>query len=135
MSTDLIRIILVDDHKLVRESLCLLLGYDHRFTIIKECDNGNDAIQQARTLLPDIMLVDVNMSPVNGFEVVKNVLETHPNTKIIGISVNNHPQYVDHMLSLGAWGFVTKGSNLEEMTNAIIAVHEGKQYVSGDIQR
>ena len=135
MSIDLIRIILVDDHKLVRESLCLLLGYDHRFTIIKECDNGNDAILQARTLLPDIMLVDVNMSPVNGFEVVKNVLETHPNTKIIGISVNNHPQYVNHMLSLGACGFVTKGTNLEEMTNAIIAVHEGRQYVSGDIAR
>src|SRR5262245_44780019 len=130
MSTDLIRIILVDDHKLVRESLCLLLGYDHRFSIIKECDNGTDAIQQARTLLPDIMLVDVNMSPVNGFEVVKNVLETHPKTKIIGISVNNHPQYVNHMLSLGAWGFVTKGSNLDEITNAIIAVHEGKKYVS-----
>ncbi len=89
----------------------------------------------ARTLLPDIMLVDVNMSPINGFEVVKNVMATHPDTKIIGISVNNHPQYVDHMLSIGAKGFVTKGSPLEEMTKAIIAVHEGKQYVSGDISR
>jgi two-component system invasion response regulator UvrY len=135
MSTELIRIILVDDHKLVRESLCLLLGYDTRFTIIKECDNGHDAIHHARTLLPDIMLVDVNMSPINGFEVVKNVIATHPDTKIIGISVNNHPQYVDHMLSIGAKGFVTKGSPLEEMTNAIIAVHEGKQYVSNDILR
>ena len=135
MSTELIRIILVDDHKLVRESLCLLLGYDPRFSIIKECDNGQDAIDLARTLLPDIMLVDVNMSPINGFEVVKNVMATHPNTKIIGISVNNHPQYVEHMLSIGARGFVTKGSPLEEMTNAIIAVYEGKQYVSGDILR
>lgn len=135
MSTDLIRIILVDDHKLVRESLVLLLGYDPRFDIIMECDNGQDAIQQARTLLPDIMLVDVNMSPVNGFEVVKNVMATHPDTKIIGISVNNHPQYVDHMLSIGARGFVTKGSPLEEMTKAIIAVHRGEQYISNDILR
>jgi len=135
MSTQLIRIILVDDHKLVRESLVLLLGYDPRFSIIKACDNGQDAIDHARALQPDIMLVDVNMSPVNGFEVVRNVMATHPETKIIGISVNNHPQYVDHMLSIGARGFVTKGSPLEEMTNAIIAVHEGKQYVSGDIAR
>jgi two-component system invasion response regulator UvrY len=135
MSTELIRIILVDDHKLVRESLCLLLGYDERFSIIKACDNGHDAIAQASTLRPDIMLVDVNMSPVNGFEVVKGVLATNPDAKIIGISVNNHPQYVDHMLSIGARGFVTKGSTLEEMTNAIIAVYEGRQYVSGDILR
>jgi two-component system, NarL family, invasion response regulator UvrY len=135
MSTDLIRIILVDDHKLVRESLGLLLGYDTRFSIIKECDNGHDAIQQARQLCPDIMLVDVNMEPVNGFEVVKNVLRTHPDLKIIGISVNNHPLYANHMLEIGARGFITKGSTLEEMTRAILHVHGGGRYVSPDIAR
>ena len=132
--SDPIRIILVDDHKLARESLSLLLGFDARFSIVKECDNGHDAIQQARTLRPDIMLVDVNMEPLNGFDVVKSVMETNPATRIIGISVNNHPLYATRMLSLGACGFVTKGSSLDEMTHAIMEVHSGRQYVSDDIR-
>lgn len=132
---DPIRIILVDDHKLARESLGLLLGYDARFSIVKECDNGHDAIEHARHLRPDVMLVDVNMHPVNGFDVVKSVLETNPDTKIIGISVNNHPTYANRMLAIGAQGFVTKGTSLDEMTHAIMEVHSGKQYVSTDIKK
>jgi two-component system invasion response regulator UvrY len=134
MSTDPIRIILVDDHKLARESLGLLLGFDARFSIVKECDNGHDAIKQAEKLRPDVMLVDVNMDPINGFEVVKSVLESNPATKIIGISVNNHPMYASRMLALGARGFVTKGSSLDEMTHAIMEVHNGRQYLSTDIR-
>ncbi|MEO8405160.1 MAG: response regulator transcription factor, partial [Chitinophagaceae bacterium] len=117
-----------------RESLSMLLGYDARFSIIQECDNGHDAIQQGRQLCPDIMLVDINMDPVNGFEVTKNVLETNPTIRIIGISVNNTSQYANRMLSLGASGFVTKGSSLDEFTHAILEVHDGKKYVSKDLK-
>jgi two-component system, NarL family, invasion response regulator UvrY len=134
MSTDPIRIILVDDHKLARESLCLLLGYDARFCIEKDCDNGHDAVDHARTLRPDVMLVDVNMEPMNGFEVVRTVLKNDPTIKIIGISVNNHPMYATRMLEMGALGFVTKGSTLDEMTHAIMEVFNGRQYVSSDIR-
>jgi two-component system, NarL family, invasion response regulator UvrY len=133
--SDPIRIILVDDHKLARESLSLLLGFDARFSIVKECDNGHDAIHHARDLAPDVMLVDVNMEPLNGFDVVKSVLETNPGTRIIGISVNNHPLYASRMLAIGARGFVTKGSSLDEVTHAIMEVHGGREYVSGDIRR
>jgi two-component system, NarL family, invasion response regulator UvrY len=132
--TDPIRIILVDDHKLARESLGLLLGYDARFSIVKECDNGHDAIEHARQLRPDVMLVDVNMNPMNGFEVVKNVLEHNPQMKIIGISVNNQPAYANRMLQIGALGFVTKSSSLDEMSHAIMEVHNGNRYVSHDIR-
>lgn len=134
MVTNPIRIIIVDDHKLARESLSLLLGSDERFSIVRECDNGHDAIQQGRQLCPDIMLVDINMDPVNGFEVAKNVLETHPAIKIIGISVNNTALYANRMLSLGARGFVTKGSSLDEVTTAIIEVHNGHKYISTDLR-
>lgn len=134
MATDPIRIIIVDDHKLARESLGLLLGYDARFSIIKDCDNGHDAIEEARRLSPDIMLVDVNMEPMNGFDVVKNVLEINPAIRLIGISVNNHPTYANRMIALGASGFVTKGTPMEEMALAIMEVHNGRQYVSSDIK-
>jgi two-component system invasion response regulator UvrY len=129
-----IRIILVDDHKLARESIGQLLGFDARFSVIKECDNGHDAIHEASQLRPDIMLVDINMDPINGFEVVKRVMENNPDTKIIGISVNNLAAYANRMIQLGAKGFITKGTTLDEMTHAILRVYEGERYVSKDVR-
>jgi DNA-binding NarL/FixJ family response regulator len=134
MATEPIRIIVVDDHKLARESLSLLLGSDTRFSVVRQCADGHDAIQQGRLLCPDIMLVDINMDPVNGFEVAKNVLETNPEIKIIGISINNTAQYAHRMLTIGARGFVTKGSSLDEVTYAIMEVHNGRTYVSSDLR-
>lgn len=134
MHTPPIRIILVDDHKLARESWRMVLGYDTRFSVIHECDNGHDAIRDAERLRPDIMLVDINMSPVNGFEVTQRVLEKDPTMKIIGISVNNHPSYAERMLAIGAHGFVTKGSSFDEITHAILEVHRGEQYICSEIR-
>ncbi len=134
MSINPIRIILVDDHKLARESWRLLLGFDERFAVIHEYDNGNDAIEHAHRLSPDIVLVDINMYPVNGFEVTQKILAADPSMKIIGISVNNHPSYADRMLEIGARGFVTKGSSFEEITHAIVEVHRGERYVCTEIR-
>src|SRR5688572_5353919 len=134
MSQFPIRIMLVDDHQLARESWSRLLGYDERFSVIEECDNGNDAIEQAGSLVPDVMLVDINMNPVNGFEVTQKVLEQNPAIKIIGISVNNHPSYASHMLGLGARGYLTKGSPFDEITKAILEVHGGERYLCEEIR-
>lgn len=134
MNNDPIRIILVDDHKLARESWSLLLDYDPRFSVIKECENGPDAIKEVRRLKPDILLVDINMYPLNGFEVTQKVLEADPSMKIIGISVNNQPSYANKMMEIGARGFVTKGSPFEEITHAIVEVHNGRNYVCNEIR-
>lgn len=134
MNNDPIRIILVDDHKLARESWSLLLDYDPRFSVIKECENGPEAIQEVSLLKPDILLVDINMYPLNGFEVTQKVLEADPSIKIIGISVNNQPSYANKMMEIGARGFVTKGSPFEEITHAIVEVHNGRNYVCNEIR-
>lgn len=134
MSTHPIRIILVDDHHLARQSWSMLLGYDERFSIIHESDNGHDAIAHARQLAPDVILVDINMHPINGFEVTQQLLETHPTLKIIGISVNNHPSYAHKMIAIGARGFVTKGSPYEEVAHAIIEVHQGERYICNEVK-
>jgi two-component system invasion response regulator UvrY len=134
MSDTPIRIILVDDHKIVRESWSLLLGYDNRFSIIHECDNGQEAVEEALHLSPDILLVDINMYPSNGFEVARKVLESNPAAKIIGISVNNQPSYAIRMLEIGGMGFITKGSPFEEVTHAIVEVHKGNRYVCNEIK-
>jgi two-component system invasion response regulator UvrY len=135
MNAQPVRIILVDDHKLARESWSLLLGYDTRFSVIYECANGKEAIEKVRDLSPDIVLVDINMYPVNGFEVTQELLKDDPTTKIIGISVNNQPSYANRMMEIGAKGFITKGSPFEEVTHAIMEVQSGRTYICNEIKK
>lgn len=135
MNNDPIRIILVDDHKIVRESWKTLLENNPRFRIIADCGNGEAAIQYAQELVPDIMLVDINMSPLNGFTVTERVLETTPSIKIIGLSVNNQPKYAIKMIELGAKGYLTKTSSLEEINRGILQVYNGEFYICEEIRR
>ncbi|MEI9913150.1 MAG: response regulator transcription factor [Bacteroidota bacterium] len=132
---DPIRIILVDDHQLVRESWKLLLTQDHRFEVIAQCSNGEEAIEQAKNLVPDIMLMDINMSPVNGFEATKKITETTPSIRIIGVSANNNPRYATKLLSLGGKGFVTKTSAFGELKTAIQKVYDGEIYLCEEISK
>ena len=135
MNKELIRIMLVDDHKIVRKSWKNLLENNPRFQVIADCDNGQTAIEQAEELIPDIMLVDINMSPLNGFTVTERVLETNPAIKIIGLSVNNQPKYAIKMVELGARGYLTKTSSLEEINHGILEVHKGEFYICEEVTR
>jgi DNA-binding NarL/FixJ family response regulator len=135
MSKAPIRIMLVDDHKIVRKSWKALLENNPRFTVIADCDNGQSAIEQAEVLIPDIMLVDINMSPLNGFAVTERVLETTPSIKIIGLSVNNQPKYAIRMVELGAKGYLTKTSSLEEINHGIMEVYRGEFYICEEVTR
>ena len=128
-----IRIVLVDDHETVRESWKFFLEKDERFVVIAQCKNGREAVEQAQSLMPDIMLMDINMSVMNGFEATQKIIEQTPSVKIIGLSVNNHAGYAAKLLELGARGFVTKGSPISELTKAILKVHAGEEYVCDEI--
>lgn len=130
-----IRIILVDDHKAVRKSWRALLENNPWFQVVADCDNGESAIKEAEKHQPDIMLVDINMSPLNGFTVTERVLEKVPATKIIGLSVNNQPKYADKMISLGAKGYLTKTSSLEEINKGILEVQNGNLYICEEVKR
>jgi two-component system, NarL family, invasion response regulator UvrY len=130
-----IRIILVDDHEAIRESIKNLLDLDHRFSVIEQCKNGTEAIDRATELLPDVMLMDVNMSPVNGFEATQKITEAFPSIKIIGVSINNNPQYAVKMLASGAKGFVTKTSAFSELKTAIQKVYDGENYICEEIKK
>ncbi len=135
MSNDPIHIILVDDHKLVRESWKILLENNPRFRVIADCEDGNTAIELAQELCPEIMLVDINMAPLNGFVVTERILKTNPAIKIIGLSVNNQPMYAMRMLDLGARGYLTKTCSLEEISYGILEVQKGKFYICEEVKR
>ena len=135
MSTAPIRIIVVDDHKLIRESWKMILSDNQIFEVIAECENGHSAIEQAEKLIPDIMLVDINMSPLNGFEVTERIMGKMPSIKIIGLSVNNQPKYATRMLELGAKGYLTKTSTAEEIKHGIIQVYNGELYICEEVRK
>jgi DNA-binding NarL/FixJ family response regulator len=134
MSHPPIRIILVDDHQLVRESWSLLLKQDNRFQVLAECANGPEAVEKARSLLPDVMLIDVNMSPMNGFETTQRIATANESIKIIGVSMNNQPTYARKMIESGARGYVTKNSSFHEMTQAIVTVANGGEYICEEVK-
>ena len=83
MSDTPIRIILVDDHKIVRDSLKMMLHNNPRFQVIADCDNGSSAIEEAEKHMPEIMLVDINMSPMNGFDLTEKIKERFPSIHVI----------------------------------------------------
>lgn len=135
MSSSTIRIIIADDHQFIRESWKALLENNPRFKVVAECVNGEQAIHQARELLPDIMLVDINMSPGSGFEVTRRVREELPSVRIIGMSVNNQPKYAEKMVQLGARGYLTKTSSLEEINRGITEVFNGSTYICDEVKK
>ncbi len=131
---DKITILLVDDHKLIRESWSFILNSDPRFKVIGETSNADEAVEIARDKKPSIVLMDINMSPVNGFEATRMVRKFSPGAKIIGISMHSMPAYARRMLQMGAMGYVTKNSSKDELLTAITEVNSGKKYVCEEVK-
>ncbi|TMI80990.1 MAG: response regulator transcription factor [Bacteroidetes bacterium] len=134
MSSKQIRIVIVDDHTEVRQTWRLLLEQDKRFAVIAECASGQQAIGAAKELVPDIILMEIDMSPVNGLEATKKILRQNPSMKIIGVSIDDQPSYARTMLKIGAKGYVTKNSSPQEMTTAIIKIFNGGRYICEEVQ-
>lgn len=129
-----ITILLVDDHKLIRDSWSFILNSDSRFQVIGETSNADEAVEIARTKKPDIVLMDINMTPVNGFEATKLVRKYSPGSKIIGISMHSMPAYARRMLQIGAMGYITKNSSKDELINSIVEVYSGKKYICEEVK-
>lgn len=129
-----ITILIVDDHKLIRDSWTFILNSDPRFIVVAETDSGEEAIEIAREKKPQIILMDVNMTPLNGFDATKQIHKVSPDSKIIGVSMHSMPAYAKRMLQLGAMGYVTKNSSKQEMINAIIEVSNGKKYICEEVK-
>jgi len=129
-----ITILLVDDHKLIRDSWSFILNSDPRFTVVGETSNGDEAVQIAKTLKPNIVLMDVNMSPINGFDATKLVTKYSPGSKVIAVSMHTMPAYAKRMMQLGAMGYVTKNSSKDEMIKAILEVSNGRKYICEEVK-
>jgi two-component system, NarL family, invasion response regulator UvrY len=128
-----ITILIADDNKYIRETIRFLLSRVDNFMLVGEAESGEEAISLAKKLSPDVILIDINMAPVNGFEATRKILKQSPLTKIIGLSVHKQPSYAKNILQLGAKGYVTKSSPHKEIINAIMEVSEGKEYICTEL--
>ena len=129
-----ISILIADDHKLIRDTWSFILNTDQRFKVVAECSNGEEAIEEAKQKRPQIVLMDINMTPVSGLEATKQIRKVSPGSRIIGVSMHSQPAYAKKMLQIGAKGYVTKNSSREEMFKAILEVHSGNRYICDEVK-
>ena len=129
----MIKLIIVDDHLHVREAWSWVLNQVPRISVIAQCANGQEAIEAAKQLQPDVILMDIHMTPVNGIEATRTIRQFSSNIKIIGVSVQAERSYVNEMLRNGANGYVTKNSPSTEMVAAIHEVLAGNTYLCEEV--
>ena len=130
-----ISIMIVDDHTLIRETWRSLLNTEENLEIVAECGDGQLAIELAKNTRPNIVLLDINMAPVNGMDVLKMIRKLSPASRIIIVTMHAEPAYVKKLLRLGAKGYVTKTSPRLEMLDAIREVNKGNIYVCQEAQK
>jgi DNA-binding NarL/FixJ family response regulator len=129
-----INILIADDHKLIRETWSFILNSDPRFKVISECSNVDDAVSVAEEKIPDIVLMDINIPPTNGFDATEKIQLASPTSMVIGVSMHSQPAYARKMLQMGGSGYITKNSSKEEMFTAIMDVFNGKTYICDEIK-
>jgi two-component system response regulator NreC len=124
-----IRILIVDDHAVVRAGLRLLVDAEDDLEAVGEAGNARDAVFQARSLEPDVILMDVVMPDQSGIDVLPTLLHERPETKVLVLSMQDDPQYVRQAFAAGALGYVLKEAADTEVVSAIRAVAAGDSYV------
>jgi two-component system response regulator NreC len=124
-----VRVLLVDDHAVVRAGLKLLLDAEDDLEAVGEAGSAKDAIFQARALKPDVIVLDVVMPDQSGLDVLPQLLHERPETKVLVLSMQDDPQYVRQAFAAGASGYVLKEAADTEVVSAIREVAEGGRYV------
>lgn len=129
----MVKILLVDDHELVRAGLRLILEEVPDFSVVGEAKSGEEAIRMCRKDAPDIVLMDVNMPGIGGLEATKQIARLPENTRVICLSMHTENPIPSKVMHMGAFGFITKDAEPEEMIRCIQKVHAGQKYVAPDI--
>jgi len=127
------RIILADDHGIMREGLRALLEKQPGIEVIAEAENGRTTVELSRELKPDVVIIDIAMPDLNGIEATRQIVAESPGVKVIALSMHSDRKFVREMLSAGASGYMLKDSAFEELDKAISTVNDNKTYLSPGI--
>lgn len=129
----MIRILIADDHNLVRTSIARMLNSEEDFEIVGEAAGGEEAISESRRLHPDIVLMDVRMPGIGGLEATRKLAQGMSDIKVVALTAYLEEVFAQRLLDAGASGFISKGTDMEEMVRAIRAIHAGQRYISPEI--
>ncbi len=127
------RVVVADDHDLVRVGLVRMLEDIAEIEVIGEAASGEEAVQHARSLQPDVIVMDVKMPGIGGIEATRKISTQYPNTKVVAVSALDDAPFPQRLLKAGAMAYLTKGAEISEMVTAIKQAVRGKQYLSPEI--
>ncbi len=128
-----IRLLLVDDHELMRQGLRAILDREEGVEVVGEATNGRTAVDLARVLAPDIVVMDVAMKDMNGIEATRQIRTEFPAVKVLALSSHSDSRYVKAILEAGACGYVLKANAFDDLRRAIEAARQGKGYLCPDV--
>ncbi len=128
-----IKVILADDHKLIRQGLCSMLEKEKDIIVVAQAENGREAVQLVDELNPDVVILDINMPDLNGIDAAKLISDHNSNVRIIALSIHSTRRYVIGMLKAGAMAYLVKQCAYEELATAIRTVASNKSYLSPQI--
>jgi|TARA_Y200000002_G_scaffold206281_1_gene170165 two-component system invasion response regulator UvrY len=129
----LIKVIIVDDHDLVRTGIKMMLSDVQGIKVIGEASSGEDAVMLAKTSQPDVVLMDVRMPGIGGIEATKKLLRVSPDSRILAVTVCDSDLFPTRLMQAGAYGYITKDASMSEMIKAIKTVYQRQRYISQDI--
>jgi two-component system response regulator NreC len=132
---DLIRILIADDHTILRDGLQALLAVETDFEVVGQAENGRQAIELARQLKPDVVLMDIAMPLLNGIDATEQILRGKPCARVLILTEHESEEYIRRALAVGASGFLLKDTNAKTLINAIRSVHAGESILSPAITR
>ncbi len=127
------KVVIAEDHTILREGLRALLSFDPNFTIVGEAGDGREAIRCVEKETPDLLLMDLSMPKMNGMDAIREIKKRFPKTRIIALTVHKTEEYILATLQAGADGYVLKDATHDELMTAIKSVLSGKQYLSPDV--
>ena len=130
MERKTIKVIIVDDHDLVRKGIVSLLEDIRDIEIIAEASSGEEAVRAVQKQEPDVLLMDIQMPGMGGMEAARKILYSHPDVKILALTIHEVDVYTERFLESGAAGYVTKKSSIRELEQAIRTVYAGQRYIS-----
>jgi DNA-binding NarL/FixJ family response regulator len=130
-----VRVLLVDDHDLVRTGVRLVLQRLEGVEVVGEAGDGREAVRLVETLKPDLVLMDIMMPSLNGLEALKHIGQKSPGTRVVVLSMNSSEEYVQQSLASGACGYLVKNIAPAELDTAIRAVMRGETYISPEVAR
>lgn len=125
----MIRVMIVDDHKMVREGLAKLIEFDKEIAVVEEAESGKDCVEKFRRAKPDLILLDINMPGMDGIETLKVLNNRKNRPKILILTVHNEIEYLIKVLDMGVEGYILKDSGVRELVRAIRTVYQGDRFI------